>query len=449
MKHALCMVLVFQILVMVLLAPALAGDAPAVDQLDRDKEIEKRERIGEWDGSCQPEGAKTATLKRTGRLLAGNFLLIPESTNDTVGLYDPHDGTYLGDLIADFADFATPLNAILGPEENVYVSDQVGDAVFVFDQGGNFLFTYADSADGINNIRGIAFRDDHLFVTSGDDYVAEFDGPHSRLNDFINDGSDPYDILFLSDGTCILADTGPAPGVKQYDAVGAFVDEIFPMDFPEQVQEDSVLPGAYLNAAFTGMVVTDFDVDGNIHQTTPLSSAGRGVFRLGNGNLLVTSVDGVHEVEPVTGLVIETENTGSARYIEQVKLNALYADQQEILETVGGAVNFTLKSGPANGGRNYILLASVSGTSPGTPLPGGMAVLPINWDILTTTMLSFLNSPMFQKFMGTLDANGNAGAVFDTLGPITGAGGLTLSFAFALNNPWDSASNAVQVVITQ
>ena len=77
-----------------------------------------------------------------------------------------------------------------------------------------------------------------------------------------------------------------------------------------------------------------------------------------------------------------------------------------------------------------------------------MAVLPLNWDILTTTMLSFLNTPMFHKFIGTLDATGNAGAVFDTLGPITGAGGLTLSFAFALNNPFDAASNAVQVEIT-
>ena len=73
----------------------------------------------------------------------------------------------------------------------------------------------------------------------------------------------------------------------------------------------------------------------------------------------------------------------------------------------------------------------------------------IDWDFLTTIMLGFLNTPMFHDFIGTLDASGGASAVFDSLGPIPGTGGLTLSFAFALNNPWDAASNAVHVVITQ
>jgi len=216
------------------------------------------------------------------------FLLIPDSTADVVGMYDSYDGTYLGDLIIGSGLFSTPMNAILGPDGNIYVSDQVADSVFVFDTAGNYLYTYADASDGLNNIRGIDFFGGHLFVTSGDDYVAEFDGPHSRLPDFINDGSDPFDILFLNDGSSLVADIqGLTDNVRLYNPDGTLNYELFSVSFPEQIQVDSVLPGAYLNAAFSDGIITDFELDGTIIQTTPLSS-GRGIYRLGNGNLLAT-----------------------------------------------------------------------------------------------------------------------------------------------------------------
>ena len=39
--------------------------------------------------------------------------MIPDSTTDTVGMYDPFDGTYLGDVIPDLGYFSTPINAVL------------------------------------------------------------------------------------------------------------------------------------------------------------------------------------------------------------------------------------------------------------------------------------------------------------------------------------------------
>ena len=248
------------------------------------------------------------------------FLLIPESADDNIGMYDPFDGTYLGDLIVGAGLFSTPVNAIMGPDGNIYVSDQVADSVFVFDISGNYLYTYADDTDGLNNIRGIDFYGGHLFVTSGDDYVAEFDGPHSRLPDFINDGSEPFDILFLDDGSSLVADMqGSTDNIRLYNPDGVLDYELFSVEFPEQVQKDSLLPGAYLNAAFSADTLTDFELDGTITQTTPLDG-GRGIYRLGNGNLLATNADGIHEIEPGTGTIIETKKTGSGRFIE------LYSD---------------------------------------------------------------------------------------------------------------------------
>ncbi|MFG0252379.1 MAG: PEP-CTERM sorting domain-containing protein [Phycisphaerales bacterium JB038] len=256
-------------------------------------------------------------------LLSGSafaqYLAIPDSTSDTIGMYDPFDGTYMGVVIDGDGMFSTPINAILGPDNLIYVSDQIEDSVFRFDMAGNFVDVYADATDGLNNIRGIDFYDGKLFVTSGDDYVATFDGPHNRLGDFINDGSDPFDILFLDDGSALLSDiAGTTDNVRLYNPDGSLNAVLFDINFPEQVQVDSSLPGAYLSIAFSGDQVTDFDLDGTISDTW-FFNGGRGVYRLGNGNLLLTAGDGVWEMDPATGNLIENKNPdASARFIEYI-----------------------------------------------------------------------------------------------------------------------------------
>jgi hypothetical protein len=158
-------------------------------------------------------------------------------------------------------------------------------------------------------VRGIDFRNDTLFVTSGNDYVAMFDAPHNRLPDFIPSGMDPYDIHFLEDGRALISDI-LGDNIRIYDADGTFIEEIIDTDFPEQVTYDDLAPGDFLTAAFSDRDIKDFDLDGTIHQTTSLSDYGRGIFRLGNGNLLAAYYDGVIEVEPGTGNVIEVELAG-------------------------------------------------------------------------------------------------------------------------------------------
>jgi hypothetical protein len=264
-------------------------------------------------------GVNQTTTQRTNQRPAGyeiSYLLIPDSTADTVGKYDANDGTYLGDIINGVGRFSTPVNAIIGPDGNIYVSDQLADSVFVYDTSGTYLFTYADASDGLDNIRGIDFRGTHLFVTSGNDYVAEFSGPHTRLPDFINDGTDPFDILFLSDGRSLLSDIqGTTDNIRLYDESGVLLQILFQINFPEQVQTDSVLPGEYLTAGFSANVIDDFELTGTIVQTTPYSG-GRGVYRLGNGNLLATSAAGVQEIQSGTGTILQTEKTGSCHMIE-------------------------------------------------------------------------------------------------------------------------------------
>jgi hypothetical protein len=126
----------------------------------------------------------------------------------------------------------------------------------------------------------------------------------------------------------------------------------------------------------------------------------------------------------------------------------LFVDQNSIAAGTGSEIEFFLDAGAANADRKYFLVGSVSGTLPGTPLPGGLATLPINWDPVTDIIVSLLNTAMFQNFTGILNSGGEAQAVLDTLGPWPPAAvGAVLSFAYALNGPWDYASNGLNIEI--
>jgi hypothetical protein len=122
----------------------------------------------------------------------------------------------------------------------------------------------------------------------------------------------------------------------------------------------------------------------------------------------------------------------------------LASNKPTLSSTVGGAVALSLDAGAQNAGRTYVLFGSMTGTSPGVPLPGG-ATLPLNWDAFTDIALSLVNTPVFTAFAGQLDGEGRATATLDTLGPAPVALGLTLHFAYGLHGPWNFASNPVAV----
>jgi hypothetical protein len=108
----------------------------------------------------------------------------------------------------------------------------------------------------------------------------------------------------------------------------------------------------------------------------------------------------------------------------------------------GTMINFSLKAGKENNGRLYALLAGMSGSAPGTPLPGGLTVLPLNWDFLTDVMLS-VNPP---GFIDTLDADGHA-EVVTGIPPFDLPFDLTMTFAYTLASPFDFVSNPVELLV--
>jgi len=127
---------------------------------------------------------------------------------------------------------------------------------------------------------------------------------------------------------------------------------------------------------------------------------------------------------------------------------SLWADYYSLLVTEKSEVTFNLDAGSGNGNRKFLLLGSFSGTSPGFPLPGGSVTVPLNWDAFTNVILMGLGGPVVQNFLGALDGQGAATAMFDSITPVGASfAGLTMNFAFVLKSPpsWDYVSNVISI----
>ncbi len=122
-------------------------------------------------------------------------------------------------------------------------------------------------------------------------------------------------------------------------------------------------------------------------------------------------------------------------------------DTATLSASAGGQIEFVLNAGTVFGGRDYVLLATTSGTDPGSLLPGGNVTIPLNRDWFTDYLIGHLGAPPFGDFSGTLDGAGaaNAALIVDPLDATWV--GRTVHFAFATATPWDFASNAVAVEV--
>lgn len=129
----------------------------------------------------------------------------------------------------------------------------------------------------------------------------------------------------------------------------------------------------------------------------------------------------------------------------EIEYDALMARPLTLSASVGGVVDFALFPGDDYMYRNYHMLGSMTGTSPGTPLPGG-TVLPLNFDVFTMMTFDLANTPVFLNFRDFLDSKGFATAQFNTFGPVP-LPGAKFYFAYTLFNPFGYVSNPVTITI--
>jgi hypothetical protein len=251
------------------------------------------------------------------------FLLIPDSSSDSIGKYSAVDGSLIdANFIVDAAsastyDFTTVKEAIQVGNQ-IWASDQVQDAVFIFDMAGNYVDKIGEDMAGnptgeMDNIRGLAYDGSVVFVAnSGTNGGAPGDaivtinpttlivtGNFVVTNPGTGDVTDPFDVEIYQ-GNLLISDIAGGTDGEGFDLVsssGTYLsrlvssDAVSGIDFPQQASakwSDSNFLAAGFSAPF-GMY--EYDSSGNQINYFP-DTASRGVFELQNGNYLYTGGSG-------------------------------------------------------------------------------------------------------------------------------------------------------------
>ena len=323
--------------------------------------------------------------------------------------------------------------------DTIWVADSTADMIYQFDRSGSLLQSFASPRTQAIGV-GVDPATGNVWVGDESEYVDEIDSsgvPTGRawstsptVTDVSGIAFDPATgHIFVSQdsGTRIIAEFDPNGNpIRVIDLTSSGSTD------PDGLGYNPITQTFFLGED-TGDAIIEVDNNGNF-------------LNFWDMGLLGISPEGVG-VDPVAGMVFIAGGFDNTVYeVDGMVTGASFETDVTILPEAGGQANFTLNAGLSYAGRTYVIFGGITGTSPGTPLPGGMATLPINWDLFTNIVISLVNTSIFPGFMGTLDTQGTGTAQLN-LPAVSGAATLQMSFAYALVNPWDFASIPVTIEI--
>jgi hypothetical protein len=276
------------------------------------------------------------------------LLLIPDQTTSTgrkVWAFDPFDGSLINSsyIPQNTTLFGTPREAIQSGVGTILVSDQVTDAVHEFNESGAFLRTVV-SASQVDNVRGIAVRNGQLFVTvgsgAGADTIQRFDqtpaGLYINQTTFTTFVDSPFDVAFRQNDLLItsffntntknplqfdvLSVPFPPGGAAPYTPINL----VQSMGLSSTSQVTPLADGSFYVAGFNNTSNTaptatagiyHFAANGVLIQRWLTPTGPRGVFPLGNGNIIYSDATGVRSLNPGTGVSTTITTGGNFHYV--------------------------------------------------------------------------------------------------------------------------------------
>jgi hypothetical protein len=401
--------------------------------------------------------------------------------------FDPLTGDLVDDNFIPSATgpLSTPICVQQAPWGNLTLSDQITDLVQEFDTSGVYLGIFAP-AGGVNNaildnIRAHSFRTNGNMVVAvaggaNANAIAEFDQSGNYLGNFIANGSgglnSPWDIFFRSSD--VLVSGGSSNIVHRYDLNGAYLNNFgSTVVFAEQIAE--LQNGNIAVAGFsTPSGIYIFSSTGTYLNLFTGITGNRGVWELGNGNLLTTNGSGVHEINGTTGALVRTVVPGiQARFISPYEETALLPDKILISEFVVTPTNgefieiynptsnvvdlsnyYLTDATFASGGTYYYNIVTGTNAGGGTftdfnaRFPAGATISPGEYQTVAMHGTNFTTQysgiiPTYELF----DTNPSIPDMLEALpGSIAGQGGLTNGDEVIILYYWNGLSDLVMDV---
>ena len=248
---------------------------------------------------------------------AQNVLIMPDNVNNRLVAFNPVNGAVLNSNMFALGG-GTPIHAIQVGNE-IWVSEQIGDRVSRWDFSGNFL----GAITGLDNVRGMALVGNTVYVTNAGtangapgNAVVMYSTTGTLMGSFNTTAFAPSPFAVLGhQGGLLVASSSANDDIHRFTLTGTSVGTFHnsaSLNFVEQLAFAS--NGTILAAGFSSNNIVFLDPNnGNILNSFTASGA-RGVFQLGNGNILWTSGLGtfVYDVGTNTSTLVYS---GGGRFI--------------------------------------------------------------------------------------------------------------------------------------
>lgn len=269
-------------------------------------------------------GAATSAFAGT----PSQFLVVPDSSNDILVTFDPFDGSLVNSNFATIGG-GTPKHALQVGNE-IWVSNQLTDQIDRFTLNGAFVSSITGAMD---NIKGMEVVGNEVWVTNAGtnngapgDAIVKIDIGSASLTGFTATNGTLFDLVNYQGQ--VLGTNIDTEDLEFFDAAGNFAsvfhasDGVSGIDFPQQAfARDN---GGLLVAGFSSPSgVYAYDSAGNdLGIIAGIDGGARGVYELGNGNIMWTNGGGVWVTDPNTGEVTNVYDGGSGQYIDLVVIPA-------------------------------------------------------------------------------------------------------------------------------
>lgn len=247
------------------------------------------------------------------------LVMMPDSTNNRMVSFDPFDGSLVNSNVFGLAG-GTPVHAMQVGSE-IWVSEQIGDRVSRWDLNGAALGAITG---GLDNVRGMALINNTVYVTN-DGTANGAPGAALRMYDtsggaqgfFATPNSSPFHVLNYRNSLLVASDAAN-DDIHRYSYAGGSLGTFHnstSLNFAEQMTYGT--DGHILVAAFSSNVIARLDNDNGAILGTYTASGARGVYQLGNGNILWSNGSGAHVIDVNTGGSTQVY-TGGGRFFDLV-----------------------------------------------------------------------------------------------------------------------------------
>jgi hypothetical protein len=206
----------------------------------------------------------------------------------------------------------------------IWITDQIVDAIFRFDLEGNYLSSISGNMD---NIKGLGvINNSEVWVTNAGtlngaagDAIVRFGMDGSYLGNFTTNSRSAFDVLDNGAGEVYISYISGGSPIERRDYSGNFIEYLVqPNNLSFAQQMDFNHDGDLLVANFSsnaGIYLIDVP-SGSILQYWSVNSP-RGVMEIGDGNILWTNGTAIYKMNPTTGTSIVI-SSGSAQFFARI-----------------------------------------------------------------------------------------------------------------------------------